>query len=253
MQQKNKKPKQPQTVVSETPEAPKSGSEAPQAPVAPSLSDILNAVVADVSQPSPIADMPQQSSPQPAAPTIKPQQPANGSGKRGRPALTPEEKAIRKQARANGSFVKAETAKPTLNGIPHITPSPMAGQEGIEPCAQIATSMVAFSGMAMGGELAAMRPEEMLLVKDGFVSYFRAKGVNNVPPWVILCGAMAPYYMRVFTQTPAKGKAALFMQKAGFGIKHIFGKLRNARSNRRDNNERKNDGSEKAGTDSKSE
>lgn len=244
MQVKNKKSSRNTAETIKNPEASETpgtttSSEAPTL----NLQDVLNTVVSEVAPPSPVADMPAAPSQQPQAASSAPPSPA-APGKRGRPALTPEQKAQRKAERANGAFVKKETDRPTLNGIPHITPSPLAGQEGIEPCAQIATSMVAFSGMALGGEAAVMMANEQILIKDGFVAYFKAKGINNVPAWVVLAGALAPYYMRVFTTTPAKTKAALFVEKATFGVKHLFGKMRNARANRRNDTKRENNGSE---------
>lgn len=222
----------------------------PQAPIQ-SLDNVLNTVTADVPEASPIADRPAPEVPTPAQDPA-PMGATTGKRGRGRPKLTPEERAARKAQKAhekNDAKRNEFISRPQINGLPGgaIPPSPVPGTEGIEPAAMVAVSMINFSGMAMGGQEAAMLPEEALLCKDGFITYFKAKGLKDIPPSLMLLGAIAPYYMRILSSTPAKGKFSLMLDKGIFGIKHLFKRAKNARSNRRHDNVRENDTSEKAG------
>lgn len=216
------------------------------------IDDVLNTVTGDVPEPSPIADRSPEAPIAPEAKTDPAPMGASETGKRGRgrPKLTPEEKAAKKAQRAyekNDGRKNDFISKPQINGVHTgaIPPNPVSGAEGIEPAAMVAVSMINFSGMALGGKDAAMLPEEALLAKDGFVTYFKAKGLKDIPPSMMLLGAIAPYYLRIFTSTPAKGKLSLLMDKGIFGIKHLFKRVKNARADRRDNNERQDNSSEK--------
>lgn len=137
--------------------------------------------------------------------------------------------------------------RPKLSGVQQ---PPAPGDEAIEPCAQILTMMTNASGMVLAqGEVGAMTPEEQMLVKGGYVAYLKAKGVTNVPAWVILAGSLSPYYLRIITTTPAKTTVASGLRKAWFGIKEFFikRKNKNAHANSRPDVKRENNPSEKTG------
>lgn len=121
---------------------------------------------------------------------------------------------------------------------PAIEPS----NAGIEPAAQMCVLAVQASGMMLGGEEAAMRENEIILAKSGFVGYFQAKGVENVPAWVVLAGGLAPYYIRILTTTPARSTVPSLFRKGWFGIKEFWRKKRDARVNRRYDGQRQDDG-----------
>lgn len=196
------------------------------------IDSLINDVVSDVAPPSPIADMdvgisdgkPEVSTSIPASNSTE----APAKKKRGRPAGT--------------------TVRPKIEGVQNhqstVTPPVDINNAGIEPCAELCVMLVNTSGMAMGGEAAAMRNEEIMLAKNGFVAYFKQKGVENVPAWVVLTGALAPYYLRVITTTPAKTTVSNFMGRAVLRIKEIWKGRKDARINRRNDIKRKDDSGE---------
>lgn len=207
------------------------------------LDNVLNDVAADVVPPSPVADIGGASSfsgragddVPPISVSVPPEK-----GKRGRKPKPRDE---------HGNIIKdGEEVKPRpkLVGV-----TAGAGQTvnhdtaAIDPAAEVAVMLVNTSGMMLGGEAGAMKEQEALLAKQGFVAYFKAKGVNNVPPWVILAGALSPYYLRVITTTPAKPKISSFFGKLGAYIKGFFKGRKNARSYSGDDIKRENDTSEK--------
>lgn len=204
------------------------------------LESVINDVVSDVAEPSPVADMPIAE----AA--------AGGSAVSTQAAISVEpEKKKRGRPRKDGSQSppKTEQPRPKIIGVQApISPE----QAAIEPCAEICVMMVNSSGMLLGGEAGAMNQNEALLAKSGFVAYFKAKGVQNVPPWVVLAGALAPYYLRVITTTPAKTTVASGTRRIWFGLKEWFKGRKNARSNRGNDTKRENDTSAAAGESSAS-
>lgn len=137
--------------------------------------------------------------------------------------------------------------RPKLHGTnPHSNPQAINEDAAILPCAEILTMMTNASGMVLAqGEEGAMTQEEQMLVRMGYVGYLKAKGVQNVPPWVILAGSLSPYYLRIITTTKAKTTVASGLRKAWFGIKEFFIRKKDAHANRRNNPKRKDDNSEK--------
>lgn len=207
-----------------------------------SIDDVVADVIADVSPPSPIADMPEAvngnadrtapltASPMPESVTVAPAAPKRG---RGRP---------RKEGGLHNANPSAATSRPKIDGVKStVSPAINPDTAAIEPCAEMCVMMVNTSGMMLGGELAAMTKEEIALSKSGFVSYFRAKGVNNVPPWVVLAGSLTPYYLRILTTTPAKTTVSTVVGRAWFAIKEKWKARKNARSYSRHNPKREND------------
>lgn len=176
------------------------------------LDNIITDTVAEVPEPSPIADM-QDNIEKPVEEvkeTVK---------KRGRPKK-----------------VKNESFKEDIKGLDTQLPPVDNSTAGIEPCAEIAVAMVNMSGMFLGGEQAVMHKNEMILAKNGFVAYFTAKGIDNVPAWVVLAGALTPYYLRVLTTTPAKTNVSNFGGRLILRVKEMFKGKKYARSNSRDYN-----------------
>jgi hypothetical protein len=207
------------------------------------LSDVISETVSDVALPSPVADMPEAPAPlgrtdagvspmSAAGATVNVAAASAGRG-RGRP---------RKTAAPGAAPTGQAKPRPNLNGVPNSTVSGAVNMEtaGIEPCAELCVMMVNASGMALGGEAAAMQGQEIMLAKNGFVAYFKAKGIHNVPAWVVLAGALSPYYLRVLTTTPAKTTVSTLIGRGVFRVKEIWKAKKNARSNRRNNNERQN-------------
>lgn len=202
------------------------------------LDNVLDSVVSDVSPPSPVADLPQT-----IVSSAVPPSTIGGAGgtapetpkKRGRPRKNPVDEKPQ---------VKPETIeRPKIAGVsPPVNPA----QATIEPCAELCVMIVNTSGMILGGEHAAMNENERLLAKHGFVGYFQAKGINNPPPWVLLLGALSPYYLRVVTQTPAKSKISTGIGRFWTGIKAYFKGYKDARTHSRNDIIRENDVSEKA-------
>lgn len=139
----------------------------------------------------------------------------------------------------------AATSRPKLNGV---TPPVNSADAAIEPCAEILVMMTNASGMMLAqGEAGAMSRDEAILAKHGYVAYLKAKGVENVPAWVILAGSLCPYYLRIITTTPAKTTVATGMRRAWFGIKEFFinrKAKKNAYSNSGDDIKRENNSSE---------
>lgn len=200
------------------------------------LDDVLEKTVGDVVPPSPVADMPQASV-------------ASAGAAVGNAGLQPEAPAPAAQAKKRGRPPKEKPLegmqRPIIKGAP-IAQNPVnIDTAGIEPCAELGVMLVNASGMALGGELAAMQQVEAKLAKDGFVSYFKAKGVHNVPAWVVLAGSLAPYYMRVLTQTPAKTTVSTIFGRISLRAKEIWKAKKNARFNSGNNVKRENDLSEK--------
>lgn len=193
------------------------------------LDEILSDVIKDTHAPSPVADMQQ---PEPVV---------------GQPqAQTPKQRGRRPLPRdANGNIIR-DGAKPQPQIIGVQAPIDPANA-AIEPCAELAVMLVNTSGMMLGGENGAMQQNEALLAKSGFVSYFKAKGVENVPAWVVLAGALAPYYLRVITTTPAKSKISSFFERTYLNIRDFIVRKKNARFNRRDNNVGKDNTSTQVG------
>ncbi len=226
---------------------------------AASVDAILNEVVSDVVLPSAVADMPQENiagaaggegvtgrSPESsAAPAM-----FSGLPKNENINIKPETRGRKKKPRdANGKIIQDEPkVKPAVEGLGKTVNHEQAA---IDPAAEVAVMMVNVSGMMLAGEEGRMKQEEAMLAKGGFVAYFKAKGVSNVPPWVVLAGALAPYYMRVFNEKPARSKIKTLAEKAYFGFSRLFGRVKDARFNSRDNNVRQNDTGEKAGKESK--
>lgn len=207
-------------------------------PKSESLESVLQETVTEVSPASPIADMPQPETQPETQPLTQPEtQPV----KRGRKKLPRD--AEGNIIRPDGSTYKP---RPTLNGISQA--AVIQQDAGIEPAAEVAVALVGMSGIALGGEQAIMQEQEKLLAKSGFVAYFKAKGIDNIPPWVILAGGLAPYYMRVLTATPAKSVVVRASEKMYIGIRNLFSrKSKNARSNSRDDTQRENDTSAETG------
>jgi hypothetical protein len=226
---------------------------------AASVDAILDEVVSDVTLPSAVADMPQENiagvagsngvtgrSPElPATPAMFSQLPNNNIN------VKPETRGRKKKPRdANGKIIQDGEAKPkpAVEGLGKTVHHETAA---IDPAAEVAVMMVNVSGQMLAGAEGKMTQDEAMLAKGGFVAYFKAKGVSNVPPWVVLAGALAPYYMRVFNEKPARSKIKTLAEKAYFGFSRIFGRVKDARFNSRDNNVRQNDTSEKASEKSK--
>lgn len=211
------------------------------------LTETLEDVVTDVSGPSAVADQPAQLRGH-DSPIEQGEGVVHGTPPKRRPGRP------RKNESAGST---AKKSRPKIDGInqqEEINAStatfPQGDDAGIEPCAQICTMMVQASGMILGGEEAKMREEEILLTKNGFVGYFRAKGIQNIPPSMMLLGALSPYYLRIIATTPASSKLTGFFGRAWFGIKEFFRKRKNARSNSWNNSKRENDISAEAGKES---
>jgi hypothetical protein len=159
----------------------------------------------------------------------------------------------RKRGRPKKDEIHAIPQKPQSKNTPHINgipkPAPVIGsaEAGTEAAAQTALMLINLSGMALGGEDAAMRPEEAKIAQDGLVYYFKRKGVHDVPVWVVMAGALMPYYMRVITTTPAKNKVAYGLRAVWGGCKRVFKRVTDARFNRGDDNERKDNAGAKNG------
>ena len=138
--------------------------------------------------------------------------------------------------------------RPIINGADQRPqPGAVADDPAIAPCAEILTMLTNASGMVLAqGDAGAMTKDEQMLVRGGYVAYLRAKGVTNVPPWVILAGALSPYYLRIITTTPAKTTVASGLRKAWFGVKEFFISRKNkyAHDDNRDNVKRKINASE---------
>jgi hypothetical protein len=201
------------------------------------VNNILDDVVNDVSEPSPISDMPVTPAETPASEgagvSTIPQKEEKKDG-RGRKKLPRDSNG--KIIRENNEQ-KSKTEKPPLFGgqtVNHDT-------AGIDASAEVAVGLVNMSGVAMGGADATMTKEEQYLAKGSFVAYFKAKGIKDVPPWIIVLGGVAPYYMRILRDTPAKNTMSSMVGRITFGIKDFFIRRKNARSNRRHNHERQND------------
>ncbi|MDX1939676.1 MAG: hypothetical protein SFU99_03945 [Saprospiraceae bacterium] len=200
------------------------------------IDDVVNEVVSDVAEPSPVMENETLSEgrteSEPAVVSM-PRQENAVKGKRGRKPLPRD---------ASGKIVRDPSQRPKLEGLKQSATQSQAAplDPGIEPAAEVATMLINTSGMMLAGEEGAMLPQEQMLAKSGFVAYFKAKGIDNVPPWVLLTGALTPYYMRLLTQTPAKSTVATACRRAWFGIKEFFIKRKNARSNHRHNHEREN-------------
>lgn len=232
----------------QTPE--NAASDAPED--AKALNELLDEVVTEVSSPSVNIE---------SSPAI-----TGSTGQGGdNPPLTPlgsqPDNATVQAKRGRGRPKKTENIqKPKLNGIEQnrtteqfsTIPPVNTDIAGIEPCAQVCVSMIGMSGMMLGGEQAAMTQAEQALAKDGFVAYFKAKGIHNVPAWVLVLGAVSPYYTRIIATTPAKHTVSTLFGRMSFGIKEFFRKRKNARSNRRNDIQRENYTSDKTSeTDSK--
>lgn len=225
----------------------------------PSVENILDDVVSDVNLPSAVADMPQENiagaagseaagrSPNsPAAPAMFSQLPNNNIN------IKPETRGRKKAPRdANGKIIRDNEPKqkPVVEGLGKTVNHEQAA---IDPAAEVAVMIVNVSGQMLAGAEGRMTQDEALLAKGGFVAYFKARGVSNVPPWVVLAGALTPYYMRVFNEKPARSKIKTLTEKAYFGFSRMFGRVKDgARFNSRDNNERKNNASETASKEGK--
>ncbi|MFN7610103.1 MAG: hypothetical protein ACK5QX_04075 [bacterium] len=201
------------------------------------VDSVVEAVFEDLPEPSPVADVPHEyDSPAPEAPA------ADAPKKRGRP---------RKEPLAGGAIPK--TARPKIEGVKaktlDTTPAP---SPGVEPAANVATAMIAMSGIALGGQEAAMTQQEAVLVNNTFIHYFTIKGIDSVPAWVILAGGLAPYYMRVLATPPARSKVSVLFGAFGRGVKNIYlrivkGKKNDARVDSRANDDRQDNPSKKDG------
>jgi hypothetical protein len=197
------------------------------------LDELLDEVVMDFSPPSDLSDIlivDDFSIPPPPPPHA-----AEKTEKRGRKPKPRDE---------HGNIIGGkEKPRPILAGVGQTVPHDGAA---IDPAAEVAVMMVNASGMMLGGADAAMRHEEVILAKQGFVSYFKAKGVDSIPPWVVLAGALCPYYLRVITATPAKPKITSIFSKLGAYLKGFFAGRKGSKSayfNSRADYERQNNAS----------
>lgn len=209
----------------------------PQTSAPASLDEIIRDVANDTVAPSDtVSDStsrmePDSVAPSPSnSPTSAPDGVKRG---RGRPPLTEEEKAAKK----NKKRPKIDGVKPSAAEFEN----EKAKQANIESCAEVATQLVSMSGMMLGGEAAKMQQNEYIASRHGFIAYFHEKGIDNIPSWVILAGALTPYYLRILATTPAKHTVGGLLKKIGGGIKNIFSKRKNARFNSGNDSKREND------------
>jgi hypothetical protein len=203
------------------------------------VDSVVNAVFQDLPQPSPVADMPQEDDDN-TPPPVDVAPAADAPKKRGRP---------RKNPLIGGEIPK--TARPKLDGVKEKildTTSPaQATAPEIDAAAHTATMLVAMSGLALGGQDAAMTQNESVYIFGGMSAYFKAKGINDVPAWVILAGALVPYYSRVLSTPPAKSKVITIFGAVGRGIKNLWKRARGKNDTRaysRYNDERENNPSQ---------
>lgn len=202
-----------------------------------SLDHVIGEVVSDVAPPSPVADMNNEAAAKAEIAAASTTPTASGVVKRGRGRPRKDGGVSASSPNQSG----ATRPRPEIKGIkPSYDVDP-----GIEPCADLCTMMVNTSGMVLGGEKAVMLPIEREMCKSGFVAYFKAKGIDNVPPWVLLLGAVSPYYLRIMADTPAKTKIIGVVANLWYGAKNFFSRKRkNARFNSGNDTKRENNTSE---------
>lgn len=152
--------------------------------------------------------------------------PAPGKKKRGRPPGT------KSQGGANAS---------RLGGVQSKAERDNAAQDAQRlAAAALVTDMMERSGFAIAGDIAIMPDIEKTAIVGTMDNYFAKLGINDIPPGLALVLVTGQYYARVFTAPAAQPKVSMI--KAWFGAK-LKG-IKNARSNRRNDKQRKNDTSE---------
>jgi len=187
------------------------------------LSDVVSATVKDA--PPASETIPEQD----IAPQPEPQEKPKKRG-RGRPRKT-------------DNVQTKPTLAPAREPLAGVAQAPSKQDASIKACAEMSVMMVNTTGLVLaGGEDGMMTQDEKTLATGGFEAYFHAKGVDNIPAWVILAGSLTPYYMRVMMTPSAKTKVATGVVRVWMGIKNLFKRgKKNARPNSGNDNVGKDD------------
>lgn len=218
-----------------------------------SLDATLDMVVNDVSEPSPIADRGAEEPVAPVADTVSYEQNTSRGGRPRKPDhLLKTKRRERKQSAKREPLHGIENAPQGVSDEPARVESKKElsdddkKQAAIEASANVAVFFVNGSGEFLAGNEGTMTEREIAQAQVGFEKYFTIKGIDSVPPWIILAGALTPYYMRVLSKQPARNKIVEIFSDTKYLVKKLFGKLRNARSNRRNDAKREDNDSETA-------
>lgn len=67
------------------------------------------------------------------------------------------------------------------------------------------------AGLMIGGEEWVPKPEESLMLNQGWYEYFKAAGIINVPPWVTLVAINAMYIMPRLNMPKTKSKIDMLL------------------------------------------
>ncbi len=103
--------------------------------------------------------------------------------------------------------------------------------------ANFCVGVIEQTGGMLAGEVARMSDLEKEGLAANFERYLEAKNIADLPPGVALALGLSGYYSRIIVAPTAQPK----IEKFAMWMRNKFRGIKNARINRRNDNERKND------------
>jgi hypothetical protein len=147
----------------------------------------------------------------------------------------PNVKEGKKRGRPPKNPNAPQKSKSVLGGVANISQENLKDNERMATAAFICGA-VEVSGVAIGGDKAIMGDLEKASMTKVWADYLKSKNIDDIPPNLMLALVMSQYYGRVLTTPVAKPK----MIKIFSNLKNKFKGWKNARSNMRNDDERKN-------------
>ena len=107
---------------------------------------------------------------------------------------------------------------------------------------KIATAMIVTPAIMFLGEEVTPNQTEYNAMSNAWGTYFEENGISDMPAWVLVATTTLSWIGPKMVSKPVpRNKAKLFLQNSWLNIKYLFGKTKNAFTNRRDDGKRKND------------
>lgn len=153
------------------------------------------------------------------------------------PKEVPPGKKKRGRPPKNSTAPKENKSVSRLGGIPDAGERDRLTQDAERVAtAEFCVTLIEQSGVALAGNDAKMHELERQAHVGVWDKYLLKAGIKDIPPGVALVLVTGQYYARVFSTEQARPKA--LRVKTWFATK--FMRLKNARSNRRNDSQRKN-------------